>query len=106
MGPQPARYTPDRRVIVHDVVQGEAADNQVQAVHCQGEGLGAGATVPYGGQRGGGGQREHTPGEIDAENMAGAAAGEPARDRVVAATDNQNITARYNGQHPGQGRLF
>jgi hypothetical protein len=52
------------------------------------------------------GQREHTLGGIDAENMAGAAAGEPARECAVAAPDIQYVAAGDSGQQAGEGRLL
>lgn len=88
------------------VVQGEAADNQVNAFRCQGEGLGAGPAVPYARSGVACGQREHTLGGIDADNMAGAAAGETARERAVTAPDIQYVAAGDSGQQAGEGRLL
>jgi hypothetical protein len=105
-GPQPARYAPDKRVVARYIVQREAADNQVHALGCQAEGLGAGAAVPYTRPGVAGGQGEHTPGWIDAKDMAGAPAGEPARERAITTPDIQYVTAGDSRQHPGEGLLF
>src|SRR5260221_11765524 len=82
--PQPASDALDQAAVTGYVMQGKAADHQVQAPRRQGKNLGAGTAIPHLRLGAACGQREHPRSWGDTENTAGAPADQPPPQRATA----------------------